>query len=227
MEDLKKYGKVLHAWLGIYIQDITEAFAEKLDLGVKAGEGVLVTSVIPGSPADRAGIKRYDVILSVDDVPVKKAIDLQNEIRKHRPKDEVKLEIMRDKKKVIIKVILGEYKEEFVQRAEVEEEKEEEEEEKVVKWRGATIQELTEELASHFDISKDEKGVLVADVEYASSADIAGLKRGDLIKELNRIKIENFNDFKRAIKRIKKQEDVVLLVKRKEYTFFLTISGEE
>jgi S1-C subfamily serine protease len=98
LDDLKKYGEVKRAILGVRIQDITaELAAEK---GFDKIEGVYIPDVVEGSAADKAGIKADDVILAIDGEKVNKASELQEEISKYHPGDEVVVSIRRDGKEI-------------------------------------------------------------------------------------------------------------------------------
>lgn len=93
MDDLLKYGKVQRAVLGVAIQEITQELSDQE--GLKTLDGVYVQSVSDGSSADKAGVKKGDVITKVNGVAVKSVSALQEEIGKYRPGDKVKLSIMR------------------------------------------------------------------------------------------------------------------------------------
>ncbi len=94
--------------------------------------------------------------------------------------------------------------------------------EKVRAW-GIAVQNLTPDIAKQFGWSKDVGGVLVTDVEPGSPAEDSKLRRGDLIQEVNRRKVQNVREFKQAIDGAKKTESLLLLVKRGEYTLYITL----
>jgi len=93
MDDLLKYGKVQRAVLGVAIQEITQDLADKE--GLKALDGVMVQDVTANGSAEKAGVKKGDVILKVNDVTVNSVSSLQEEIGKYRPGDKVKLSVNR------------------------------------------------------------------------------------------------------------------------------------
>ena len=94
LDDLRKYGEVKRAILGVRIQDITAELAT--EKGIKEIKGVFIPEVIDGGAADKAGIKKDDVILAIDEHEVNKASELQEEISKFHPGDDVTIKISRD-----------------------------------------------------------------------------------------------------------------------------------
>lgn len=106
LEQILKHGKVIYAWMGIYMGDVTQEVADYFNL--PKAEGVLVSEVVSGSPAEEAGIQQYDVILEIDHKRITSPNQLQNEVRNKRPGDTVSLLIMRRGKMTSVKVKLGE-----------------------------------------------------------------------------------------------------------------------
>ena len=88
---------------------------------------------------------------------------------------------------------------------------------------GLTVQSLTPELAEQFGWSRDEKGVLITGVEPDSAGAEARLRRGDLIKEINREVVENTKDYKRILKEAEKAESLLFFIKREGRTFYVTV----
>ncbi|MCC6721643.1 MAG: Do family serine endopeptidase [Bacteroidia bacterium] len=104
LDDIKKYGEVKRAILGVRIQDLTSEIAEKE--GIKEINGVYIPEVVEGSAADKAGIKKGDVILKINDVAVNSSSNLQEQVSRYYPGDKVKLLISRNNKKLEIEVTL-------------------------------------------------------------------------------------------------------------------------
>jgi Do/DeqQ family serine protease len=102
LNDLIKKGKVVRPWLGISAQDLSPELSEHFK--VKEKGGVLVSEVHPGTGAEKAGLVSGDIILSVDDKPIKNASELVKEIQKKKVGEKVKLSIIREGKPLVIEV---------------------------------------------------------------------------------------------------------------------------
>ena len=211
LNDLIKYGKFVRPWLGISAQDLTPEMIEYFK--VKEKEGVLVGQVYPGTGAEKAGLASGDIIKSVDDKPVKTVNELVKEIQKKKVGQKLKLNIIRDGKPMTIDVTSTAMPE----KAELTKEREEEEEK-----MGAKVQELTPQLTAQYRISGIRHGVVVISVEDGSLADEIGLQEGDVILEINRKKIENLNDFNKAIKDGNFEKGILFQLHRKGSSFYIT-----
>src|SRR5262249_32101150 len=99
-------GKVTRGYLGVHIQDVDSALAQAL--GVDIGSGVLVTEVLPGSPAERAGVKRDDLIVSLNDQPMKSVADLRNHIALTEPGTRIDLVVVRNGERRTVTVPVAE-----------------------------------------------------------------------------------------------------------------------
>jgi serine protease Do len=210
-----KTGKVIRGWLGVMIQDITPELAESF--GLKDAKGVLISDVVEGSPADKAGLETGDIVVEFNGEPVENAHDLSRKVAATRPETTVKIGILRDGSRRTIKLQLGTMPdEEMVAGPAVEESS----------W-GMSVQNLTEELASRFGWDPSERGVIITDVEPGSPAAEAKLLPGDLIKEVNRKKIQNLRDYNQAVKKGEKKRSLLLLIKRGEHTFYVVLQAQE
>ncbi len=206
-----KTGKVVRGWLGVIIQDITPELAESF--GLKESRGVLISDVLENGPAQKAGLKRGDVVLEFQGQPVENAHELSRKVAATRPGTKVKILIVRDGSKKTIKLKLGTMPdEEEAPAAAVEK----------TSW-GMTVQNLNEELAARFGWEPSERGVIITDIEEGSPAAEAHLRRGDLIKEVNRKKIQNLRDYNQVLKKAKKKKSLLLLIKRGEHTFYVVL----
>ena len=209
LSDLIKEGKVIRPWLGISVQDLTPEMAEQFQ--VKEKEGVLVAQVHQGTGAEKAGLASGDIIKSVDDKTIKNTTELIKEIQKKKVGQKVKLSVVRDGKAMTIEITTSA----MPDKPEALREKEGEEK------LGATVQELTPQLAARYRISNEiKRGVVVISVEDGSPADEMGLREGDVILEINRKKIETAKDFEKAIKDINLDKGVVFRLHRKGNTFY-------
>jgi serine protease Do len=216
MSTLMSEGKVSRGYLAIYPQDINEDLAKALKL--KSSEGSLVADVTPGGPADKAGIKRGDVIVEFDGKKVEDSMQLRNMVAQVSPGKSVEVLLIRDGKELRLKVRL----EERPGGSESESPQQGQRREQMSQKLGIGIQTLTPDLAEQLGL-KNEKGAIITDVVPGSPADEAGLERGDLIQEVNRKTIQSAEDFENQVRRLKSGDVAALLIRRGANTFFVAI----
>ncbi|HET8552201.1 MAG TPA: DegQ family serine endoprotease [Gammaproteobacteria bacterium] len=202
MNQLIKYGKVEHGKLGVYFQPLTPALAKSFN--VSANHGAVVTKVIPGSAADKAGIKQGDVLVAVNGKPIKNPDVLPSMIGLMRPGTTVELKLIRNGKPIEVKAKLqsGE-----------------------ATPNGGTA---NEKLGAKFsNITKDSplygqvQGVLVTDVDPDGEAFAAGLRPGMVILAVNRHPVKNLAQFRNALSQFK--GTLLLTVRQGQSVFFTTI----
>ena len=208
-------GKIVRGWLGVMIQDITPELAKSFDL--KESEGVLVADIVEGAPAEKSGLKRGDVIVSMDGKKTGDAHTLSRTVASTKPGTKVAFGVIRNGKKLDIPVVIGTMPEEGQAPAQTRKE---------TSW-GMSVQNLTPEMAERFGWDQDERGVVITDVQPGSSAAEQRLRPGDLIKEVNRQRIQNLRDYNQAMQKAKKDEGLLLLVKRGESTFYVALTPSE
>jgi len=209
LPQLKK-GKVVRGWLGVMIQKITPDLKEKL--GLKDEKGALVADVTAGGPAEEAGIKRGDVIVSFDGEDIKEMHDLPYIVASTPVGKKVTLELIRKGKKKSLQVKTGELKEE--------------DESPVVSEAspnlGLMVKEVTPELARNFGLSET-MGLVVVQVESNSPAGEAGMRPGDIILEVDQISMKDLAQFNRKIEKYKAGDTILFLLNRSGTTLYLTI----
>jgi len=212
LQSLVKYGEIKWPWIGIYMQELTSELAEKF--GVE--KGVLVADVIKDSPAEKAGIKPGDVIQEVNGKSVDTPLDLKEEVLKTKIGEKLTLTLIREGGKITVELYTAPKPEEIV-RAKVEE--------GAIKSEllGIKVEELTPELYQRYGISKEEKGVVVTEVVPGGPVERVGITPGDVIKGVNRQRIDNLDDFKAAMAGIKPGETVLLRIRHGYWTMFVTI----
>lgn len=213
LDQLITKGKVVRAWLGVYIQDLTPEMAEKF--GLSEAKGALVADVSKGSPAEKAGLRRGDIILKVDEKETPTVSDLQREIRSHRPGDRVRLEIWRDGKSMVLEATLGELKESGISVPEVQQVD-----------LGFEVAEITPDLVERYSL-RTSRGVVITSVQAGGPADEAGLRPGDVILEVNRQEITSLADWEDALAQIQPGDTVLLLVDRGGRTYFVPLKAEK
>lgn len=198
---LKEKGKVTRAWLGVYIQEITEELARSMKLRDK--NGALVSDVVEASPAAKAGIKTGDVIVLFDGTKIKNYNELPLLVSSSPIGKTSKIEVIRDGKNLSFSVVLKELKE-TEDIAMVEKEK---------NLLGITVKSLSPDKAR--ELGFEPKGVLVTGVDTDGPAWGKGIEAGDVIIELNKNKIQDINDFNKISSKLKKGDNVLLFLKRK------------
>lgn len=208
LPQLKGKGKVTRGYLGVQIQKLTQEISESL--GLDKARGALVANVSKDGPAERAGIKVGDVIVEFDSKEIKESNDLPIMVARTAVDKKVRMKVLRDKKEISLTVAVGELKEEEV----VASGKEKSE-------LGLTVQGVTPQIAESLGLEHAE-GVVVTAVEPGSAGDDAGLRRGDVILEVDRKPVRKLADYRKAIGEGKKGKGVLFLVRRGETTLFLT-----
>jgi serine protease Do len=212
LPQLRGKGKVTRGYLGVLIQKVTPEIAESL--GMNKGYGALVANVSKDGPAEKAGVKVGDVIVEFDGKEVKDSGDLPIIVARTPVDKKVEMKVLRDKKEVSLTVAVGELKEDEVV-ASVPEKGE----------LGMTVQRLTPQIAESLGLEKAE-GVVVAAVEPGSAADEAGIRRGDVIVEIDRKAIRSVDEYKKAVAGIRKGRGILFLVRRGESTLFLALKPQ-
>ena len=206
VEQLKKKGKVTRGWLGVKIQKITPEIAK--GMGLKDDKGALVAEVLKGTPAEKGGIKRGDIIRKFDGKVVKDYNDLPFIVAQTPPGKKVKVEILRQKrnkwKKITLKLKISEMKNSNETLAENDEDNESS---KI----GLRLKNLTSEDKSKLGI---DNGVLVASVIPGTPAAENGIRSGDVILEINRKEVNQAKDVLKIVKKVKSGEPLLFLIYR-------------
>jgi Do/DeqQ family serine protease len=219
MEQLVKDGKVRRGKLGVSIQNPTEEMKEAL--GLKDTKGVLVGGVQSGSAADKAGIKRGDVIVAINGEKVEDSNTLRNRIAGTLPGTEINLTIMRDGGEQQVRATLEELKAENSPNSNSEENEKEPEKSADGGKLGLDLQPLTPDMAKRLKLP-DTKGMLITAVDPSGAAAEKGVQRGDVLLEVNQEEVETFDDVKSALEK-SGDRPILLLVSRGGQTSYITI----
>jgi serine protease Do len=201
---LKTNGEVTRGWLGVTIQDLNENLADYY--GLKGKSGAMVADVVPGDPADRAGIRPKDIITEVNGKAVTNSHDLTNLAANLQVGETAGVTVLRNGKPQTLEVKIG--KRPLTIAAASQSNRQENEGQ-----YGFQVTDLTPELARQYDI-QDTAGIIVVGVAPDSKADAAGVKKGDVILEVNRVSVASVKDFKSLLDQNKKSDGINLLVKR-------------
>ncbi|MHB1350816.1 MAG: DegQ family serine endoprotease [Desulfobulbus sp.] len=212
-EQLLKQGKVTRGWLGVVIQDVDEELAKSF--GLDKAKGALISEVAEKSPAAESGLQKGDVIIELNGIEVTDVSTLRNNVALIAPGSKVDAVVIRDGKKKTIRITIGEQPAEMAKAGVNGDES--------LQSMGLTLQDLTEELAGQFGYRPDQ-GVLIAEVEEGSPAALAGLKPGQLIEEVNRHRVRNIKDLRKALEGVKPEAKVLLLVRAGEYSQYIVLA---
>lgn len=216
VHDLRLYGKVQRGWLGVMIQDVTPELAESFNL--PDDRGALIANVIPGGPADTAGIKRGDVVLQFNTAEIEDAFDLPKITAENLPGTTSMLIVNRDGKEITVPVVLGEFPEheDLISRAETLNEER----------FGMNVQDITPEIARLFNLPEDETGVIVLTVQVGSPAEEAQIKPGDVLSEINRVEVRSIEDYRQALDMSQQDRMILVLIKRKDSMLYTIIKTD-
>jgi Do/DeqQ family serine protease len=215
MDDLRKGGRVRRSQLGVTIQPMTSDLAESLNL--KDVGGVIVSSVTPDSAADRAGIRRGDVIKTFNGQPVHDFNSLRNRVADSTPGSSTTVGIIRDGSEKTLNVKLDEA---TAARAARDRGTAEGAEDKAA--LGISVAPLTPELAAQAKLSRNTHGVVVQDVNPDGRAADAGIQAGDIILEVNRQVVQSVDDLRAAVRK-SSDRPTLLLVNREGRDLFVTV----
>lgn len=211
-DQLIKHGTVTRGFLGVTLQPIDSDLASFYKL--PKVQGALVTDVVKGSPADVAGLKQEDIIISYNNTPVDSLTSFRNTVSLMPPGSKLALRVNRDGKMVDLTVTIAPLPEESggpnspAQKL------------------GMQIQPLTPEIAEQFGY-QNEKGVIITKVAANSPAATAGLRPGTLILAINRKKISTIEECNLALQEAVKEGRLLLMVRQGETFRFIAIPLDE
>lgn len=219
MTQLIKEGKVTRGWLGVTIQNLTPELSK--EFGLKNTTGALVTDIFDDSPAGKAGIKRGDVVIEVAGKKIKNVENLRNMVSQSKVGTKIKVTVLRNGKQLVFNAVISEFPQDMA-RAMPEDDTEtmQEEENELA---GFNVMELTGEIAKQLGLSRNESGVVIVKVDSYSPAGDAGLKKGDVIQEINKKRIKNLNDFNKITPHIRKGDTLLLFINRGGNKFYVTL----
>ena len=211
---LREKGRVVRGYLGVRPQSLDEDLAESF--GLKEAKGALIAEVLPDTPAEKAGIKEGDIIISFDGREVEDGRDLSMKAADAHVGKKVRITVWRDKQKVEISLVIGERPSD----------------EKLAdfkdgaSWRGMKVSDVTEEIKDRYGI-EDGQGVAVTFVEEGSPSSEAGIVPGIIILEIDGRKIRGMKDYNEAVKTVPEDKDVRLRIKKGNLVMFILIKSEK
>jgi serine protease Do len=212
MDDLIKDGKVRRGLLGVNIQDLNESLAKSF--GRNSSDGALVSQVIDGSPAEKAGIKAGDIIVKFNSEPVQGAAQLKNMVGKEKPGTSVKLTVFRDKKTFDVTVNISERSPKTLASGKSSPESQTSNE------LGIDIEPVPPVMAEKMGL-KEGEGLRVKDISEDGAGSRMGIKSGDVILEVDGVPVSESSSFNKALAEAKKNQVIRLKVQRNNQKIFL------
>ena len=221
MDQLVRGDKVHRGRLGIVISQLTPEMSEQF--GYKATHGALVQDVEPGQPADRAGVKPGDIITEFQGQRIEDDSQLRNLVAQTAPGTNIKFKVWRDGSERELSATLTELDPKAAGRgaggggnpgtA-------------TGALAGVRVENLTSDIARQLNLPLSTRGVVVTNVASDSSADDAGLQRGDVIEEINRQPVTNINEFNAALQKAERKS-VLLRVRRPDGARYIVVRPQE
>jgi serine protease Do len=209
---LLEKGKVIRGMIGVQVQTVTPELAKSF--GLSAPKGALVAQVNPGSPAEKAGIKRGDIIVEFNGHPIHEMNELPRIVAATAPGAKATVKVLRKGKEKTFALTIVELKEEK-QAAQAKEEGSSEA-------LGLIVKDITPELARRYRL-RDTRGALVLGVEQGSAAADAGIKPGDIVLEIDGQVVNSASDFQALVSKLKKDSTSRFLIKRQGRTLYLML----
>lgn len=213
MKDLISEGRVIRSWLGVFIQDVDDPISKNLKLPDR--QGALVTDIVDGSPAEKAGFKIKDVIINFSGNKIRNSSHLKNVVSSTRPKTIPNVKIIRDGKEKFLKVELVELpnEDEIYARNSS----------SSPSSLGMRVENINQAILNRFGLDNVDNGVIVIDILNSSIASESGIMVGDIISRVGDSEISSVSEFKSAINNLKDQESVLFLIKRRGGSIFIPL----
>jgi serine protease Do len=214
LQQLRGTGKVTRGWLGVVIQKLDPGLMQAFKL--KDDRGALVSDVLPDSPAAKAGLKRGDIIVGFNGNLVEDSQELPRLVATMMPDTEVTVEVIRNGERQSLPVVLGTMKEDTPSAVAKLDPSD------VESTLGLRVQSLTPGIAQQLRL-EDTNGVVISAVAQDSPAAEAGLRRGDVIREVNQTPITNMDDYEAVTANLDPKAFVLLRIERRGSSLFVTV----
>jgi serine protease Do len=218
IEQLETKGKVIRGMLGVQVQMVTPELARSF--GMSEPRGALVAEVHPRSPAEKAGVKREDIIIEYNGTPIHEMNELPRLVAATPPGTKTTIKVLRNGKELTLPITVTELKEENLGKEAGEQGNEENS-------IGLVVEDLDSRLARRFDLGRETKGVVVIEVAPGSAASDAGFRQGDIIMEFNGKAVSDTASFQKMLNAQPKKSYVRFLVKREGRTLILALEIPE
>jgi len=206
IDQLKNEGEVTRGWLGVGIQNLSKEMADYYNLDNQ--DGVLVSQVYEGDPADKAGMLPQDIIIAVNGNKIKDTRQLSRIIAETSIGKEISVDVLRNGRKKNLSVViarrddsrLGELSPSATHRDST---------------LGMRVEDLNEHLASRFQLKSDEKGAIVVEIDQNGAAAESGIQAGDIIVEVNRQAVGSKKDYYKIVDSVEKGDELKFFLKRR------------
>jgi len=219
VDQLLSSGRVSRGWLGVTIQDISPDMARHF--GLAEVRGALVGDVAAGSPAEEAGIRRGDVLLEFDGKPVRDVSSLRNLVASATVGNTVNILYWREGQQMRGSARVIEWpaeRPEAVASLKPREPAFPQED-----WLGLRVIALSREIRRQLGLSPGQKGVVIIGVRTGGAGQAAGLRKGDVILEINRNEVSTLNEFDRAVQTAPEGQPLLLYIRRGERKVFVSV----
>ena len=207
VDELIRYGKVRRGWLGVSVQELDVQLSHHFKLDRE--NGVLVVGVADSSPAGKAGLKRGDIIIAIDDHEVNNKSDFRGRMASYTVSSSIRFSILRDGKvkkvRARVTAIPKSYVKEFTRH-----------------WLGLLVQENSERFARSNRLMTS-KGMVVVEVVPNSASGRIGINPGDIIRQMNQKPVNNEGDYNKAVAEINNPDRILLLVQRGRQGYYVTL----
>ncbi len=210
--ELVAKGKVTRGWLGVSIQPLTPELAK--GFGLREPKGALIADVVQGSPAEKAGILAGDIITEFDKKRIDAPPDLQKVVAQTPPGRSVALKVWRDKDEKALELKIGETPEDTAELKSSNRGK---------ALLGLEVRPITPDVARQLNLRSTE-GVVVVGVDDEGPAAEAGMRRGDVIREVNRQRVRSVQDWERATRDVKAGDRITVLLQRGAQSLYVALA---
>ena len=213
VSQLQTSGRVVRGWLGVLIQEVTSELAESF--GLDRPRGALVSQVIGGSPADKAGLQAGDIIVAFNSLDIGTSSDLPPLVARVRPNEQASVTVIRDDQQIALDVTIEELPDNPQQRAQAQ-----------PTTPKSNRLNITVDALSEEQQQNDLTGVLVTEVKEGPASE-AGLQEGDIIQKMNNQPITTLAEFEHAARELPTGKPIPVLVKRGDGSIFLALTVSE
>ncbi len=216
LEELIKNGKIVRGYLGLGVQEMTTELAPWF--GLKNSEGALVTDVVPGGPADNAGIHRGEVILQYQGEHVKDGQMLLENVTRANIGEQIELGMVENGKERKVRMIIREQppipQARRIRTPRVEH-----------PLAGVEVAEVDQAAIQEYELNPATKGAVVSFLEEGCAAELAGIIEGDVIIELNKHPVESVREYSSWYKRLKNEQVVLIVLVRASRHLYVLVKS--